>query len=269
MAVTRNLVVAWSRWCVTNKHFFVYREKRPMNLDIHTRPLVNDCSETTTLVFHQAGAPDPNGLAYDGRGNTETLAAHGTEIPPTAVEPGDLVIYYGDEDRLPGFTEHVAIVVALTPGGPDNPLTMSHGYAAEPALVNVRQDGRPHRYFRYLPTLAEEEATEAAAEMLAVEEKSGSNVSDAQETQASYEKASEEAAKEIEVTKPSGNEKDPAANQAPKYASQTTQTNASITFPTPAPVEEPTPPDTEPEATPTGTGFLEKLEGMVEKVINS
>lgn len=145
----RSQIVSWADWCVANKPKFIYREARPFPLDITQIPIINDCSATFTLCYKLAGAPDPNGprFNYDGYGNTDSLAANGTEIiNGTQTHPGDAVIYYS------GLTTvHVALI---TVPGPD-PLTMSHGSNSEPAFIHVSQDGRSHRFFTFpLPTVA-------------------------------------------------------------------------------------------------------------------
>jgi hypothetical protein len=236
MSTLRDKVVGLARWAVTNKSKFRYAEVRPIQLNINADPIIDDCSGTVTLIYHQAGAPDPNGLNYDGRGNTETLAAHGKEV--TIPEPGDLVIYYGDEDRLPGFTEHVAIVIETyyhSRSEPLNYLTVSHGMASEPAYVTVSQDGRPHRFFSYLPSEADELLADTAQELQDASVQSGSNVVDVPEMEHLEEKADE-------VTKPSGNESDPRANQPPTYDPPAPST----------PAVEPAPPESEVETTPAG-----------------
>ena len=139
----RPQIVVWADWCVTHKDLFNYRQVRPMPYSTKA-PIDNDCSGTFTLCYYLAGAPDPNGLGYDGYGYTGTLATHGQQITQAQLEPGDAVIYYGG-GFAPGDSQHVATIIKP---GPD-PLTMSHGQQSEPAYVTVSEDGRPHQYFRY------------------------------------------------------------------------------------------------------------------------
>ena len=66
---------------------FVYEQRRPMEL-IHLTQLqlfkklaageeiIADCSETLTAMCKWAGLRDPNGLGYNGFGNTETMLGH-------------------------------------------------------------------------------------------------------------------------------------------------------------------------------------------------
>jgi hypothetical protein len=135
----RDKVVACAKWGVENEPAIHYKETRPMPLS-KKLPLTTDCSGFATLCYHDAGAPDPNGLNYDGTGYTGTLLDHGVEVPHP--EPGDLV-FYG-----PGTAYHVAVVVEA---GAD-PLTVSHGEESGPEYVRVSQDNRqPVRFRSYLP----------------------------------------------------------------------------------------------------------------------
>lgn len=134
----RQLVVAEAKWGVAHEPEIHYREVRPFPL-AKTLPLTTDCSGFATLCYFHAGAPDPNGLHYNGTGYTGTLLDHGALT--TTPRPGDLV-FYG-----PGTAYHVAVVVE---GGPD-PLTVSHGQEGGPQYVRVSQDNRqPVRYRSYL-----------------------------------------------------------------------------------------------------------------------
>jgi cell wall-associated NlpC family hydrolase len=85
-----------------------------------------DTSSFVTWCYRQAGAPDPNGIGYDGSGFTGTLLAHMRHIPQSRVRPGDLVVWGSGSGR------HVALVVKA---GKD-PLLASHGSEAGPRLVS-------------------------------------------------------------------------------------------------------------------------------------
>jgi cell wall-associated NlpC family hydrolase len=105
-----------------------YRQYRPMlGVSLKIRPpnvpSSEDSSSFVTWCYWQAGAPDPNGLGYNGAGFTGTMLAHMRRIPKSAVRPGDLVVW-----TPPATGRHVAIVVA---GGPD-PDLVSHGSDAGP-----------------------------------------------------------------------------------------------------------------------------------------
>jgi hypothetical protein len=63
-----------------------------------------DCSSFATLVYKEAGLPDPNGPSYNynGQGSTYSLIKQGTFV--TAPAPGDLVFYHGTM-LAPGHVE--------------------------------------------------------------------------------------------------------------------------------------------------------------------
>jgi cell wall-associated NlpC family hydrolase len=149
---SRQKIVKWARWGVTNTRAIHYTET-PARADwLHRSktakllPLSTDCSGFATFCYRQAGLTDPNGLSYKELGYTGDMLEHAektghilTDI--AKAKPGDLIVYG------PGTGEHVAIIVEA---GAD-PLTVSHGQESEPALVRVSQDGRkPQRVCRYL-----------------------------------------------------------------------------------------------------------------------
>lgn len=78
---------------------------RPMTM-FHRLPAVvthSDCSEFATLISWLARRPDPNGLGYDGYGNTDTLREHGSRVPVS--EAGNnCLAHYSNPD-------HVAVCV--------------------------------------------------------------------------------------------------------------------------------------------------------------
>lgn len=72
-----------------------YAEVRPMpaSLAACERGAQSDCSGFATLCYKQAGAPDPNGLHYNGYGYTGTLLQHGKKT--NTPQPGDLHFWNG------------------------------------------------------------------------------------------------------------------------------------------------------------------------------
>jgi hypothetical protein len=145
MQTLREKIVANAKWGVANAAQIHYSEgaqrmegvNHPFKL-----PLTSDCSAFVTDCYNWAGAPDPNGNNYNGYGYTGTLLSHGTKIPLSEVQPGDVIVYG------PGTGWHTAIVVEA---GPD-PLTISMGQESDPSYVRVSQDGRlPQTYLRFLP----------------------------------------------------------------------------------------------------------------------
>jgi cell wall-associated NlpC family hydrolase len=107
-------IVAAARWGIANEPRIHYGEARPFPLT-RLLPLTTDCSGFVTLCYYLAGAPDPNGLGYNGQGWTGTLLGH---LGPTVfLLPGDIVVW----GEYPGH--HCALVLEAG----DDPLMCSHG----------------------------------------------------------------------------------------------------------------------------------------------
>ena len=143
MVDVRNLIVGWANWGVENRNGFTYSEQGDRMSGVHKPgqiPCTCDCSAFVTYCYSWAGAPDPNGLGYNGSGYTGTLLGHGTPIALAQVQPGDVVVYG------PGTGVHTALVV----GAGVDPLTVSMGQQGDPSYVRVSQDGRqPIRFLRF------------------------------------------------------------------------------------------------------------------------
>lgn len=113
-------------------------------------PVRTDCSGFVTMCAKAAGAPDPNGLGYDGQGYTGDLLSH---LEP-AIERkhtwrGDLVVFGA------GTGDHV---VVLLEGGShvEDPQCASHGSTADPSIFPLSElsaffHGKPVRYLRLIP----------------------------------------------------------------------------------------------------------------------
>src|SRR5438477_7070526 len=129
MSDVRQAIVAAARWGIRNEPRIHYGEARPIPLR-RRLPLTTDCSGFVTLCYFLAGAPDPNGLEYDGAGWTGTLLRNMEH----AAEPraGDVVVF----GAYPGH--HAAIV--LEPG--DDPLLASHGQERGPVEVRFSTESR-------------------------------------------------------------------------------------------------------------------------------
>lgn len=88
-------------------------------------PRWEDCSSAATWAYFAAGAPDPNGLGYNGQGYTGTLSRRGAAVPTDKAKPGDLV-FYGS-----GWPyHHVAVYIG---GG----RVISHGSEGGPYLLPI------------------------------------------------------------------------------------------------------------------------------------
>jgi cell wall-associated NlpC family hydrolase len=127
----RDEIVGVALWGVRNEPRIHYAPVRPIPLR-RTLPLATDCSGFATLCYYLAGAPDPNGLDYDGRGYTGTLLRAMPSVGADLVEPGDLVVW----GTYPGH--HVALV--LVPG--DDPLLCSHGQERGPFEIRFSDESR-------------------------------------------------------------------------------------------------------------------------------
>jgi cell wall-associated NlpC family hydrolase len=125
----RQAIVAAARLGIRNETRIHYGEVRPIPLG-RRLPLTTDCSGFVTLCYFLGGAPDPNGLGYDGQGWTGTLLRHMTEVPEP--QAGDVVVF----GIYPGH--HAAIV--LEPG--DDPKLASHGQERGPVEVRFSTESR-------------------------------------------------------------------------------------------------------------------------------
>jgi peptidoglycan hydrolase-like protein with peptidoglycan-binding domain len=96
-----------------------------------------DCSSFATWCYWAAGAPDPNGLGYNGFGYTGTQVQCGktTNNP----RPGDLVFYGGGS-----VPSHVAVYVG-------NGRVVSHGSEPGPYLLAIDYRGDRSQVRSYLP----------------------------------------------------------------------------------------------------------------------
>ena len=77
----------------------------PIHIAVHHLPFTTDCSGFVTMMAKWGGAPDPNGLGYNGYGFTGTLLDNMPHIDRQHAKRGDLVVY-GD-----GTGEHVVMLL--------------------------------------------------------------------------------------------------------------------------------------------------------------
>jgi cell wall-associated NlpC family hydrolase len=89
-----------------------------------TCPEFEDCSSFVTWCYFAAGAPDPNGLAYNGFGYTGTQIGQGQET--SRPKPGDLVFYGHSKTDI----NHVTLYVG-------NGKVISHGQESGPQLFPI------------------------------------------------------------------------------------------------------------------------------------
>jgi len=129
-STVRHKIVDFAKWACRSgvEPFWHYQQIRPIPLHLaRTRklPVRTDCSGFATMCCYAAGAPDPNGLAYDGAGYTGTLLKHLKHIEQAHAQPGDLIVYGS------GTGHHVVVIVEA---GAD-PLVASHGSERGPNIV--------------------------------------------------------------------------------------------------------------------------------------
>jgi hypothetical protein len=91
-----------------------------------------DCSAFVTLCYKEAGAPDPNGSAYNGDGFTGTLAKHGKEV--SVAKPGDLQ-FYGDPPDFHHVTVNIGDGLVASCGSEAGPRVYS---ASSPVPAMIR-----------------------------------------------------------------------------------------------------------------------------------
>lgn len=120
-----------------------YAQVRPMQ-NTHQLaprfPVTMDCSEAVTMLCKWAGLHDPNGLAYSGTGNTQTLYDN---LPryhdPSIARTGALVTL--GTPTSPLSRQHVCMV--LEPD-PHDPLLFSHGQERGPLAIRLSVERQFH-----------------------------------------------------------------------------------------------------------------------------
>jgi hypothetical protein len=151
----RAQLVAHAKWAVANGAQIHYAETRPMDHlhQIRALPWTSDCSEFVTTLYCWVGAPDPNGLNYNGEGYTGTLLDHGITIPLFQAQPGDVIIWgYGTG-------HHTALIVEAGTANNGDPHIVSQGSEVGPLFETVTQETAAQASFgaahyvikRYLP----------------------------------------------------------------------------------------------------------------------
>jgi cell wall-associated NlpC family hydrolase len=135
----RAAIVANAKWGVLNKDAIHYSQSGARMAAVHEPrhlPLYTDCSAFITLCYSWAGAPDPNGLRYNGYGFTGTMLWNCRHIQPTQAKPGDIIVF----GNYPGT--HAVVIVGNA--GFINPLCVSHGQEAGPILVELTVEKQYH-----------------------------------------------------------------------------------------------------------------------------
>ncbi len=127
--------VAELKWGVKHEPKIHYLQVRPIphHLPDHTLPLTTDCSGFVTLCAQWAGAPDPNGRAFDGDGYTGTILNHCQELLQVGhARPGDLIVYGG------GTGHHVVGITRVLGNGDFK--VVSHGSERGPWVTTHKYE---------------------------------------------------------------------------------------------------------------------------------
>ena len=148
----RYLLVTYAEWCCHHKSGINYAETRPipLNTKVWSHDFTTDCSGFVALMAKWAGIPDPNGMKYDGAGNTGTLLSHLPHIPLNQTWRGDLVVW----GSAPGV--HVAMLLEGGVRVGDNPHVASHGQQGGPFRLTLDEEsayhqGQPRTFLRIIP----------------------------------------------------------------------------------------------------------------------
>lgn len=146
----RRKIVDYALWAALNSASIHYAQVRPMDHlnQVERLPWTTDCSEFVTTVYRWAGAPDPNGMRFNGYGWTGTMFDNGEAIPLYQVKPGDVVLW----GYAPGH--HTAVFVQGGAASRD-PMIVSHGSERGPLHIplsaeNAAQSGRPMTFKTYI-----------------------------------------------------------------------------------------------------------------------
>src|SRR5215471_6370632 len=141
-AESRKAIVYAALWGWYNNGSMGYNNARPMK-NMQPPPSVPaeaDCSMFATWCYKSAGAPDPNGLGYNGSGSTYSMWPRGQRISAAQARPGDLVFWKGPD--------HVAICVG-------EGMCISEGSDRGPLFESISVESRFHsslQGFRTYPT---------------------------------------------------------------------------------------------------------------------
>ncbi|HEY1248642.1 MAG TPA: peptidoglycan-binding domain-containing protein [Nitrososphaera sp.] len=127
----RDKILGYMKWAVANEPSIHYTQMRPMDKlrSPQTLPWYTDCSEFVTTLYCWAGAPDPNGLNYNGQGYTGTLLDHGISIAIYNAKVGDVVVW----GSWPGH--HTALIYSVNDR--NDPDICSHGSDSGPKVLSM------------------------------------------------------------------------------------------------------------------------------------
>jgi hypothetical protein len=145
----RNELVKIATYLISKASQIDYLARRPMTVPqmglsgVQRRlssgeRIAMDCSEAVTAMYKWAGLKDPNGLGYDGAGNSGDMWHHLTHhyTNPNNAHPGALGVYGPQGD------EHVVMVIKHDA---HDPILFSHGSEIGPLRISLSDENGAHR----------------------------------------------------------------------------------------------------------------------------
>lgn len=135
----REAIVKYAMWGIHNAASLHYAQVRPMDQLHHVEhlPWWTDCSEFVTTIYKWANSVDPNGMGFNGYGNTDTMYNHGEFISLWDAKPADVIIW----KNWGGYgTHHTAVITDV-----DNkldPMLASMGSENGPYHISLSRENR-------------------------------------------------------------------------------------------------------------------------------
>lgn len=136
----RDDIVSHALWGADNErdiHYSMVHDRFSALHHPRMLPMTADCSSFYTDICAWSGAPDPNGLGYNGTGYTGTILDYLPDIDIRDALIGDPIVYG------PSNGDHIVVIVA--DAGTSNPLTVSHGQERGPIQVRHSIEVAAHR----------------------------------------------------------------------------------------------------------------------------
>lgn len=132
-------MLAIMQWMIAHPTSIGYNQLRPMaNIGLFQQEFETkvaggwkttmDCSEFVTIVCKWAGLHDPNGLHYDGYGNSETMYDYRPHYTNPSWAHVGAIVAFG-----PNGADHAALVMIPS----KDPTLCSHGSGKGPIAVKL------------------------------------------------------------------------------------------------------------------------------------
>lgn len=132
----RHLMAAAMDFLVSHNAQVHYAETRPiprlpsfaaLEALVVVKGLTTDCSGSVTIICQVGGLEDPNGLGYNGAGNTQMMYNHLPHYTNPANANVGALCFFGVPGQL--ATQHIT---AVRHPGPD-PVLFTHGHPGDPS----------------------------------------------------------------------------------------------------------------------------------------